>query len=71
MPNTIDATLLLMIPLGAVLAFCIWALWGFSSELRAGGRQRVRRNSNTTQVMIYAPPQPVLRFSRSHDKEAA
>lgn len=71
MSNSIDATVLLMIPLGAALAFCVWALWGFSSELRAGGRHRVRRNSNTTQVMIYAPPQPLLRFRRSHDQEAA
>ena len=71
MPNATDATLLMMIPLGAVLAFCIWALWGFSNELRAGARQRLRRPEYTHQVTIYAPPQPVHRFSRSHDSEAA
>jgi hypothetical protein len=71
MSNSIDATMLLMIPFGAALAFCIWALWGFSNEIRAGGRQRVRRSANATQVLVYAPPQPALRFRRCHDQEAA
>jgi hypothetical protein len=70
MPNTIDA-ILLLIPLGAILIFSTWALWNFSAELRASRRRRVRRPTYTHQVKIYTPPQPVLRFRRSHDKEAA
>jgi hypothetical protein len=69
--NTFDATLLLMIPLGAVLVFCFFALWGFSKELRTGRRRRVSRTAYYPRVLIYAPPQQVLRFRRSHDREAA
>lgn len=71
MSNNFDATLLLMIPLGAILAFCFWALWGFSKELHTGRRRRVRRTAYYPQVLIYARSPLVLRFRRSHDQEAA
>jgi hypothetical protein len=71
MSTTIDATWLLLIPLCSVLGFTVWALWNFSSELRAGRRRRVHRIPYIPEVRIYRPTSQIARFRRSHDKEAA
>jgi hypothetical protein len=70
MSHAFDPVLLLIIPFGLVLAFCVWVLWNFSAELRTGKRRRVRRVSGP-EIRIYFPPQQVIRFRRRHDNEAA
>jgi hypothetical protein len=69
--NTIGATWLLLIPFGLMLAFCVWALWSFSDELRAGKRRRVHRALHDPYVRVYWPTVRIARFRRSRDKEAA
>jgi hypothetical protein len=73
MSHIFDPAWLLLIPFLAILSFALWALWSFSDELRQGRRRRVRRPIYGHQVKVYLPEprQPVLRFSRRRDQEAA
>ena len=71
MSHMIDPAWFLLVPFLAILAFTVWALWNFSDELRTERRRRVRRSLYGYQVRIYQPEPPVLRFRRSHEKEAA
>ena len=70
MSHVFDPISLLMIPFGLVLAFCVWALWNFSEELRARKRRRVRRASEP-EIRVYWPPERAIRFRRGYGKEAA
>jgi len=71
MSHLFDPAWLLLIPFLTILAFTLWALWNFSDEIRMGRRRRIRRAIQGHQVRIYAPKPTVIRFRRSHDKEAA
>jgi hypothetical protein len=70
MSYAFDPILLLMIPFGLVLAFCVWALWNFSEELRAGKRHRIRRTSSEPEIRIYWRPERAIRFRHGDGKEA-
>jgi hypothetical protein len=71
MSHLFDPAWLLLIPFLIVVMFAVWTLWNFSEEIRIGKRRRIRRAIYGHQVQIYPPDTAVLRFTRSHDKEAA
>jgi len=71
MPQMSGQAWYLLIPILAILAFEVYALWNFSEELRRGRRRRIRNTVYGHRINIYPFRTPVLRFRRDREDEAA